>query len=152
MALLSELVNSINGIVWGVPMIVLILGTGLYLHIRLRFMPLRRILHGFRMIWQGRATGAKADGEISPFAALMTALSAGLALLPLLFGVFELEPLPSVDEELPVPLFDPVWSVPPLPLETSFSPTLTLTVVTVPSKVAVSEAPASAVCALVSES
>lgn len=89
MALLNELVNLINGIVWGVPMIVLILGTGLYLQIRLRFMPLRKIVHGFRMIWQGRATGAKADGEISPFAALMTALMA----IPNLISLLLLSPV-----------------------------------------------------------
>ena len=51
-----------------------------------------------------------------------------------------------------MPLDEPVWSVPPEPLEPSFSPTLTFTVVTVPSKVAVSVAPASASCALVSAS
>ncbi|WP_112873482.1 alanine/glycine:cation symporter family protein [Paracoccus endophyticus] len=66
----------LNGIVWGVPMIVLILGTGLYLQIRLRFMPLRKIGYGFRMVWQSRRPDSEADGEISPYAALMTALSA----------------------------------------------------------------------------
>ena len=58
MALLNELVNAINGIVWGVPMIVLILGTGLYLQIRLRFMPLRRILHGNMVQANGIAQAA----------------------------------------------------------------------------------------------
>ncbi len=66
----------LNGIVWGVPMIVLILGTGFYLQLRLGFMPLRKIVYGFQMIGKSRTPGNAADGEISPFAALMTALSA----------------------------------------------------------------------------
>jgi AGCS family alanine or glycine:cation symporter len=68
--------NWLNGIVWGVPMIVLILGTGFYLQVRLGFMPLFKIIYGFRMIWKSRTPGAAAEGEITPYAALMTALSA----------------------------------------------------------------------------
>lgn len=73
---LTQLFKTLNDIVWGVPMIVLILGTGFYLQIRLGFMPLRNIVHGFRMIWRSRRPGDKADGDITPYAALMTALSA----------------------------------------------------------------------------
>jgi AGCS family alanine or glycine:cation symporter len=76
MQFLNQFFTVLNDLVWGVPMIVLILGTGLYLQLRLGFMPLFKIPHGFRMIWRSRAPGAKAEGEISPFAALMTALSA----------------------------------------------------------------------------
>ncbi|MDD3327262.1 MAG: sodium:alanine symporter family protein [Zoogloea sp.] len=68
--------TALNDLVWGVPMIVLILGTGLYLQVRLGFMPIFKIGFGFRMIWQSRRPGSRAEGEISPFAALMTALSA----------------------------------------------------------------------------
>jgi alanine or glycine:cation symporter, AGCS family len=76
METLNTFFNWLNGIVWGVPMIVLILGTGLYLQVRLGFMPLFKIIYGFRMIWKSRTPGAKAEGEITPYAALMTALSA----------------------------------------------------------------------------
>ncbi|MFV0301620.1 MAG: alanine/glycine:cation symporter family protein [Paracoccus sp. (in: a-proteobacteria)] len=76
MELLNQLFTSLNGIVWGVPMIVLILGTGFYLQLRLGFMPLFKIVYGLRMIWKSRKPGAAAEGEITPFAALMTALSA----------------------------------------------------------------------------
>jgi len=71
-----NLTGEINGIVWGVPMIILILGTGFYLMAGLKFMPLQRILPGFKMMWQGRKKGADEAGEISPFAALMTCLAA----------------------------------------------------------------------------
>jgi AGCS family alanine or glycine:cation symporter len=73
---IRALVSDINGIVWGVPMLVLILGTGLYLMVRLRFMPLRSVGASFRLMWQGRRSGPDELGEISPFAALMTALAA----------------------------------------------------------------------------
>lgn len=55
-------------------MLVLILGTGLYLMYGLSFMPLRRIGYGFKLLWQGRQ--AKGEGDIAPFNALMTSLSA----------------------------------------------------------------------------
>ncbi|WP_119155747.1 alanine/glycine:cation symporter family protein [Caldimonas tepidiphila] len=73
---LQDFLGAFNGLVWGTPMIVLILGTGLYLQLRLGFMPLRRIAYGFRLIWGSRRRAERAEGEISPFAALMTALSA----------------------------------------------------------------------------
>lgn len=76
MQALHAFVDWFNGIVWGVPMIVMILGTGLYLNIRLKFMPILKIGHGFKMIWAGRKKAGDGDGEITPFAALMTALSA----------------------------------------------------------------------------
>lgn len=76
MQAIHNYIDWFNGIVWGVPMIVMILGTGLYLNIRLKFMPLLSIGRGFRMIWVGRKKSGDADGEITPFAALMTALSA----------------------------------------------------------------------------
>lgn len=76
MQAIHTFVDWFNGIVWGVPMIVMILGTGLYLNIRLKFMPILKIGEGFKMIWAGRKKSGDADGEITPFAALMTALSA----------------------------------------------------------------------------
>jgi alanine or glycine:cation symporter, AGCS family len=76
MEAVNNLLNSINGIVWGVPMIIAILGTGLFLQYRLRFMPIFRIGTGFKLLWEGRRAGPESEGEISPFAALMTALAA----------------------------------------------------------------------------
>jgi AGCS family alanine or glycine:cation symporter len=72
----NNLVNSVNGLVWGPPMLVLILGTGLFLMIFLKFMPLTRIPTGFALMWRGRTKGDEATGEISPFQALMTSLAA----------------------------------------------------------------------------
>ncbi len=74
MQYLSELISSINSIVWGPLMLALILGTGLYLMVGLSLMPLRRIAYSFKLLWHGRTkTG---EGDIAPFNALMTSLSA----------------------------------------------------------------------------
>mgnify|MGYP001815401155 CR=1 FL=1 len=74
METLSEFVSWLNGIVWGPVMLVLILGTGLFLSVGLRFMPLRHIGYGFRQLWIGRKP--EGEGDITPFNALMTSLSA----------------------------------------------------------------------------
>ena len=71
---ISAIIGAINGWVWGPPMLVLILGTGLYLSIGLKAMPLYRLGYGFRMLWRGRKEQGK--GDITPFNALMTSLSA----------------------------------------------------------------------------
>lgn len=68
-------IGTINGIVWGPLMLALILGTGLYLSLGLKFMPIRMIAEGFRLVFKGRKEDRK-EGEISPFNALMTSLSA----------------------------------------------------------------------------
>lgn len=75
MAYLSSLVSDLNGLVWGPYMLVLILGTGLYLMLGLRFFPLRHIPQAFRLLLQGRHAESS-HGQISPFNALMTSLSA----------------------------------------------------------------------------
>jgi len=74
MQLLTDLITSINSIVWGPLMLILILGTGLYLMYGLSLMPLRRIGYSFKLLWQGRK--ARGEGDIAPFNALMTSLSA----------------------------------------------------------------------------
>jgi len=74
MEALSQIVGWVNGIVWGPVMLVLILGTGLFLSIGLKFMPIRRLGYGFRELWRGRR--AEGEGDITPFNALMTSLSA----------------------------------------------------------------------------
>ena len=77
MEAISNIVSAINGLVWGPPMLVLILGVGLFLSLGLKLMPILRLGEGFRLMWQGRTGGdATKEGEIPPFQALMTALSA----------------------------------------------------------------------------
>jgi len=74
MNLITDFISDLNSLVWGPAMLVLILGTGLFLMVGLRLMPIRRLGYGFRMLWQGRK--GEGEGDISPFNALMTSLSA----------------------------------------------------------------------------
>ncbi len=71
---ISSINDPINGIVWGWPMVLLIAFTGVLLMLGLRFMPLQRLPYGIRMLLQRDAT--QNDGDITPFQALMTSLSA----------------------------------------------------------------------------
>lgn len=75
MEAISAIVGEINGVVWGPLMLALILGVGLYLQAGLGFLPIRKLGFGFSLLWKGREMGA-GEGEISPFNALMTSLSA----------------------------------------------------------------------------
>ncbi|MCL1124823.1 alanine/glycine:cation symporter family protein [Shewanella surugensis] len=75
---LSEIISAINGVVWGVPMLIMILGVGLFLSLGLRLMPILKLGAGFKLLWAGRSLSKDNNikGEISPFNALMTSLSA----------------------------------------------------------------------------
>ncbi len=70
----EQLIDLINGFVWGPVMLILLLGTGCYLTVGLRGITLRNIPYAFRQLFLGRKN--QGEGEISPFNALMTALSA----------------------------------------------------------------------------
>lgn len=73
--MISDLIGSVNNIVWGVPMLALLLGTGLYLTIGLGFMPILRIPYAFGQLLKGGKRHDGEEGDVSPFGALMTALS-----------------------------------------------------------------------------
>ena len=71
---MTELINTVNAWAWGPLMLALLLGTGIYLSLGLRFLTVRKIPMGLRLLWRGRQ--GRGDGDISPFSALMTSLSA----------------------------------------------------------------------------
>ena len=75
---ISSINSTVNGIVWGVPAMVLIFGVGLYLSIRTGFLQFRK----FGTVWQNtigklfhRSTEA-GRGAVTPFQAVCTALAA----------------------------------------------------------------------------
>ncbi len=78
MEALESIIAAINGVVWGPLMLVLILGVGLFLSIGLKLLPILKLGTGFKLMWSGRTTesGDEKEGEIPPFQALMTAMSA----------------------------------------------------------------------------
>ena len=69
----EQIVDTINGFVWGPVMLILLLGTGIYLSIGLKGMTIVRIPYAFKQLFKGRKSSG--EGEISPFNALMTPLS-----------------------------------------------------------------------------
>lgn len=70
-----EFLSAVSGIVWGPYMLTLILGTGVVLMVRLGGMPILKIGYGFKQLFRGRKAES-GEGVITPFAALMTSLSA----------------------------------------------------------------------------
>lgn len=70
---LSQLLTDINDFVWGPIMLALLVGTGIFLTIRLKFLPWRNLIYAIKMITQKKT---EHEGDLSPFQSLMTALSA----------------------------------------------------------------------------
>lgn len=70
---LSEWVSTLSGWVWGPPMLILLVGTGVYLTIILKGLQFRALAHALRLVFDKDET---AKGDISHFAALTTALAA----------------------------------------------------------------------------
>ncbi len=69
---LNEILTEVSGLLWGWPMIILLLGTHVYLTIILRF-PQRKIFTAIRLSVKRDAT---ATGDVSQFGSLATALAA----------------------------------------------------------------------------
>ena len=72
---ISIIVKDINSFVWGPPMLGMLGVTGVLLTLGLVFMPWRKVSYGFRLLFAKGSAGTGA-GEVKPFNALMTALSA----------------------------------------------------------------------------
>ena len=68
-----DLLNQIDAIVWGPWLLVLLVGTGVYLTIRLRLLQMVKLPRALRLIFFARNKG---DGDIDSFKALCTALAA----------------------------------------------------------------------------
>ena len=79
MEAITNIISFTNGMVWGAdnipypPVLLLLLGTGFYLTVRLGFMPILKIPYAFGQLFRGGHQ--KEEGDVSPFGALMTALS-----------------------------------------------------------------------------
>lgn len=69
---IAEMITRIDSFIWGLPLIILLFGTHLYLTIRLRF-PQRYI---FKAIKLSVTRDKDAEGDVSQFGALTTALAA----------------------------------------------------------------------------
>lgn len=77
MELFSRILSSIDDFVWGPVMLVLLVGTGIFLTVRLRFLTWRNLGYALKSVLSKEArTKKRGSGDISPFSALMTALAA----------------------------------------------------------------------------
>jgi AGCS family alanine or glycine:cation symporter len=70
---LSQLLQNVNDFVWGPIMLAFLVGTGIFLTVRLKFLPWRNLIYAIKMITQKKSNN---EGDLSPFQSLMTALSA----------------------------------------------------------------------------
>jgi len=73
MEILDKFISSASSFVWGVPMLVLLVGTGLFLTIRLKGMQFWALGHAIKLIFKKEDSQ---KGDITHFQALMTALAA----------------------------------------------------------------------------
>ena len=70
----ASFIGWLDGIVWGPLMLILIVGTGIFITLRLKFRPWRNLGYALRSIFRKQDKAAKEAGDISPFQSLMTAL------------------------------------------------------------------------------
>lgn len=71
---INTVLGKIDSFVWGIPLIALILLSGLFLTVRLKGVQFRKLPHAFKKMFANEKSGQ--HGEVSSFAALCTALSA----------------------------------------------------------------------------
>lgn len=70
---INAILEAIDGAVWGVPLIVLIIACGVWLTFRVRFLQVRHLGKALKFMVKNEEGG---EGEVTSFGALCTALSA----------------------------------------------------------------------------
>lgn len=76
MKTLSEILKVIDDFVWGPAMLILLVGTGIFLTLRTKFLCWRNLPYALKMVLSKEARQKKGEGDVSPFSALTTALAA----------------------------------------------------------------------------
>jgi AGCS family alanine or glycine:cation symporter len=75
----EHVVEILSGIVWGIPFLVLLIGTGVFLTFYLRFVQIRKFKHSVDVI-KGDYDDPNEEGDLSHFQALSSALSATIGI------------------------------------------------------------------------
>ena len=75
MSELTAILTTIDSAIWGLPLIILLLGTGIYFTFRLGFLQFRKLPLAFHYIFHGDSEENDENGDVSGFQALCTALS-----------------------------------------------------------------------------
>ena len=76
MKMLSDVLVKIDDFVWGPVMLILVVGTGVFLTIRTKALCWRNLPYALRSVLSKEARQKKGEGDVSPFSALTTALAA----------------------------------------------------------------------------
>lgn len=76
MKMLSDVLVKIDVFVWGPVMLILLVGTGVFLTIRTKALCWRNLPYALRSVLSKEARQKKGEGDVSPFSALTTALAA----------------------------------------------------------------------------
>ncbi len=71
----SEFIDMLSGLVWGPPLLILLVGTGIFLTIRLSFLQFSALPYALKLAFS-RKQDKTSEGDISHFQSLMTALAA----------------------------------------------------------------------------
>ena len=69
---MTKFLTQVNNLVWGMPLILLLLGTGIYFTTHLKFIQFVRLKKAFSLIFK---KNENQEGDVSSFQALCTALS-----------------------------------------------------------------------------
>ena len=73
---LEATLTVLKDAVWGVPLLLLLFGTGLYLTLVLKGVQFRYLGYAFKQIWASK--NDESEGDITPFQALMTSLAGAI--------------------------------------------------------------------------
>lgn len=74
--IVKNILNLMNDLVWGPPLLIILVGTGIYFTVKLGFLQITKLPLAFKYLFSKDEDQVKGDGDISSFAALCTALSA----------------------------------------------------------------------------
>lgn len=72
----EEMIHRLDDMVWGPVTLFLLLGTGIYLTIRIGFLPWKNLSYALKMTLSKEARSVREEGEVSSFSALTTTLAA----------------------------------------------------------------------------
>ena len=78
METLLSMVDSVNDVLWNVVLILLLCGTGIYYTIRLKFIQVRKVTEGFKLVFGSISLKGKkgSQGEMTTFQSVATAIAA----------------------------------------------------------------------------
>jgi alanine or glycine:cation symporter, AGCS family len=78
--ILSSCLDNLYNLVWGIPLLALVIGIGIYYTIALKGLQFRYLIYGLKLAFGKQQKDVKNEGDISHFQSLMTALAATIGI------------------------------------------------------------------------